>query len=72
MKRWWTVFHDPVLDSLICYANQQNLSLRAAGFRVLEARAQMLIDVGSLFPQTQSMTGDYMRNVLSHEDCEQN
>ena len=27
----------------------------------------MLIDVGNLFPQTQAMTGDYTRNVLSRE-----
>ena len=67
LSRWWTVFNDPVLDSLVCYAYRQNLSLRAAGFRVLEARAQMLIDVGNLFPQTQTMTGDYTRNVLSRE-----
>ena len=50
-----------------CYAYRQNLSLRAAGFRVLEARAQIAIDVGNIFPQTQAMTGDYTRNVLSQE-----
>jgi NodT family efflux transporter outer membrane factor (OMF) lipoprotein len=67
LSRWWSVFHDPALDSLVCYAYRQNLSLRAAGFRVLEARAQMLIDVGNLFPQTQAMTGDFTRNALSRE-----
>src|SRR5262245_32138293 len=46
LSKWWTVFNDPVLDSLICYAYRQNLTLRVAGFRVLEARAQMAIDVG--------------------------
>src|SRR5689334_8454131 len=40
LSRWWTVFNDPALDSLICLAYQQNLTLRTAGFRVLEARAQ--------------------------------
>src|SRR5881394_2543027 len=29
LSRWWTVFGDPVLDSLIAQAEQQNLSLRA-------------------------------------------
>jgi len=67
LSRWWAVFNDPVLDSLICDAYRQNLSLRAAGFRVLEARAQMLIDVGNIFPQTQTMTGDYTRSVISKE-----
>jgi NodT family efflux transporter outer membrane factor (OMF) lipoprotein len=67
LSRWWAVFRDPVLDSLICSAYEQNLSLRVAAYRVLEARAQMSIDTGNLFPQTQTMTGDYTRNVLSKE-----
>ena len=50
LSKWWSVFNDPVLDSLICCAYQQDLSLRVAGYRVLEARAQMAIDVGNLFP----------------------
>lgn len=67
MSRWWTVFDDPALNSLICCAYRQNLSLRAMAFRVLEARAQVAIDVGNLFPQTQTLTGDYTRNGLSRE-----
>jgi NodT family efflux transporter outer membrane factor (OMF) lipoprotein len=67
LSKWWTVFNDPVLDSLICSAYQQNLSLREAGFRVLQARAQLCIDIGNLFPQTQQATGDYTRNALSRE-----
>jgi NodT family efflux transporter outer membrane factor (OMF) lipoprotein len=67
LSKWWAVFSDPVLNSLICFAYQQNLSLRVAGCRVLEARAQMAIDVGNLFPQAQTAAGDYTRNVLSKE-----
>ncbi len=67
LSRWWSVFRDPTLDALVCCAYRQNLSLRAAGFRVLEARAQMLVDAGNLFPQTQAMTGDFTRNVNSRE-----
>src|SRR5262245_15717998 len=50
LSKWWTVFRDPVLDSLVCSAYQQNLSLREAGFRVLQARAQLAFEVGNLFP----------------------
>jgi NodT family efflux transporter outer membrane factor (OMF) lipoprotein len=67
LSQWWTVFNDPVLNDLICFAYRQNLSLRAAGFRVLEARAQLGIDIGNLFPQVQKMMGDYTRNALSRE-----
>ncbi|OAI49018.1 hypothetical protein AYO44_01035 [Planctomycetaceae bacterium SCGC AG-212-F19] len=67
LSDWWKVFHDPVLDNLICTAYQQNLTLRQAGFRVLEARAQLGIAVGNLFPQLQNMTGSYQREAVSQE-----
>ena len=67
LSKWWTVFNDPVLDSLICYAYQQNLSLRVAGMRVLEARAQLAVDVGNLLPQTQTSTGDFKWNGISEK-----
>jgi outer membrane protein TolC len=67
LSKWWTVFKDPVLDSLICYAYQQNLTLRQAGYRVLEARAQLGIDVGNLLPQTQAATGAYTRTAATRE-----
>lgn len=50
---WWTVFEDPVLDDLIARAYAQNLSLRVAGLRVLEARARRGIAAGLFFPQLQ-------------------
>jgi NodT family efflux transporter outer membrane factor (OMF) lipoprotein len=67
LSRWWTVFNDPVLDSLVCAAYQQNLTLRQAGIQVLEARAQQAIAVGNVFPQTQQATGDYKRFASSLE-----
>ena len=38
LRRWWTVFNDPVLNALVCDAYLQNLTLRQAGCRVLQAR----------------------------------
>src|SRR5262249_11863778 len=37
LSAWWNVFNDPLLNQLINSAYQQNLTLREAGFRVLEA-----------------------------------
>ena len=37
LSRWWKVFHDPALDNLVADANGQNLSLKQAGYRILEA-----------------------------------
>ncbi len=69
LSKWWVVFNDPALESLICYAYQQNLPLKVAGCRVLEARAQLAIDAGNLFPQTQTATGSYTANALSRENA---
>jgi NodT family efflux transporter outer membrane factor (OMF) lipoprotein len=56
-SHWWTVLNDPTLDDLVQTAYRQNLTLREAGFRVLQARAQLCFTIGELFPQTQVMTG---------------
>lgn len=63
--RWWTAFNDPVLDSLIEMASQQNLPLRIAGLRILEARARLGIAIGELFPQSQSLGGNYAATDVS-------
>jgi NodT family efflux transporter outer membrane factor (OMF) lipoprotein len=63
---WWKVFDDATLNSLIETAYGQNLTLRVAGTRVLQARAQQAIAVGNVFPQTQQATGQYSRVALSH------
>src|SRR5262245_54452810 len=56
---WWAVFGDPVLDDLVRIAYEQNVNLRVAGTRVLQARAQRAIAVGTLFPQDQTATGAF-------------
>jgi NodT family efflux transporter outer membrane factor (OMF) lipoprotein len=67
LSRWWAVFNDPVLDALICDAYRQNLTLRQAGMRVLQARAQQAIAVGNFFPQTQQAAADFRRYAESTE-----
>lgn len=56
-KEWWSVFKDPVLNSLVEQAYQQNLPLQIAGIRILQARAQLGAVVGNLYPQTQKGRG---------------
>src|SRR4051812_10241077 len=65
---WWKLFNDPGLDALICTAYRQNLTLREAGFRILEARAQLAIDTGNLFPQTQDLAANYRHNLASRQN----
>jgi NodT family efflux transporter outer membrane factor (OMF) lipoprotein len=64
---WWTTFNDPILNELIQTASQQNLTLRQAGFRVMEARALDAYARGNLFPQSQTAFGGYSRNLLSEQ-----
>ena len=45
----------------------QNLTLRVAGARILEAGPKLGIAVGNLFPQSQSAFADYARVKLSTE-----
>ena len=64
-REWWTVFNDPALNTLIEKAYQQNLDLEVAGLRILEARAQLGISTGSLYPQTQQASAGATMNRFS-------
>jgi NodT family efflux transporter outer membrane factor (OMF) lipoprotein len=63
LKRWWTVFDDQKLNALIECAYRQNLTLREAGLRILQARAARDIAVGNIFPQQQTANGSYTRSA---------
>jgi len=65
LANWWTVLNDPVLNSLIDQAYQQNLDVRTAGTRILAARALRNIAVGNLFPQFQQAFADVTRIAIS-------
>lgn len=55
---WWQHFNDPLLNTLIRTAYEQNLSLRTAAVRILESRAQLARVRGNLYPQSQDMNGN--------------
>jgi len=65
VSAWWTVFNDPVLNTLVETAYRQNPSLRAAGVRVIEAQARRGIAIGQLFPQQQEAFGQATSNEIS-------
>ncbi len=62
LRFWWTLFDDPALNQLIELARQENPSLRIAGLRILESRAQLGIAGSTLYPQVQQLVGavDYV------------
>lgn len=66
---WWSVLGDPMLDELVQAAYQQNLPLRTAGLRVLEARTQRQIAAANLLPQSQNLFGQFAHNELSQNSA---
>ncbi|MFQ5728754.1 MAG: efflux transporter outer membrane subunit [Waddliaceae bacterium] len=62
---WWKTFDDPILDRLIETSSKQNLPLRIACYRIMEARAGLGIAVGEFFPQLQEGIGSASRTKLS-------
>jgi NodT family efflux transporter outer membrane factor (OMF) lipoprotein len=67
LSQWWAIFKDTNLDTLIQTAYRQNLTLREAGFRVLQARAQLGIAVGEFFPQSQTANGGFIHTQRSRQ-----
>lgn len=65
-RNWWSAFNDPALDGLVNTAYQENIPLRVAGVRVLQARAQLGVAVGNWYPQKQQATGSFERQHLSN------
>lgn len=63
--KWWETFNDPTLNRLIADAYAQNLSLQIAGARVLQARAQLGIAFGELYPQSQAIGGSTNQRRIS-------
>ncbi len=61
---WWTVFNDEDLTRLVGLAYRNNLSLRSAGVRVLEARAQLGIAIGEFYPQQQTASASLNYNRI--------
>ena len=66
---WWKLFNDPELSLLVEKGYQQNLSLQAAGVRILDARARLGIAVGRQYPQRQEAFGGYSREQFSQNSA---
>ncbi len=62
---WWKSFDDPDLNQIIARAYRDNVSLKIAAVNVLEARAELGIATGELYPQTQQAAGSQTFNRFS-------
>lgn len=63
--QWWSYFEDATLNQLIQLAIEQNLPLKEAAMRVLQARAELGIAIGEFFPQLQELIGSAERVKVS-------
>ncbi len=55
--QWWTNFNDPILDTLIEVAIQQNNSIQMAIERIAMAKANLRIQQGDYYPTLNASTG---------------
>ncbi len=53
---WWAQFNDPVIDSLVDHAIQNNLDIRIAAANVLESEALARASAGNRWPQVNAFT----------------
>lgn len=60
LARWWTVFNDPTLNSLVERAAAANPDLKLAEARIRQARAARAVTAGGLGP-TLDASGSYRR-----------
>jgi NodT family efflux transporter outer membrane factor (OMF) lipoprotein len=61
ITRWWDAFSDPTLNDILDDAVKNNLDLRAATARLLQARAQRGVVAADWWP-TVNVNGSYTRN----------
>jgi len=55
---WWqSAFADPALDELVAQAIDNNLELRSAALRALQAQQVVAIAIGNQYPQLQQIEG---------------
>ncbi len=57
LSRWWQLFHDPILDSLVERAWRKNIDLRQAEARIRQARAVSAVTAAGLWPSLDAGAG---------------
>ncbi|MEM1111642.1 MAG: TolC family protein [Pseudomonadota bacterium] len=58
---WWQAFEDPILNTLIESARQENQALRIAALNIVQSRAILGIATGTQYPQLQRANGTWTR-----------
>src|SRR5262249_45132738 len=64
-SQWWSYFNYTLINYLIVRALSGNLTLKTAGMRILQARAELGIAIGEFFPQMQKGIAKALRTQIS-------
>ena len=62
--KWWELFNDPILDSLILEALNNNKDVKIAASRIEQSRAQLGINRADFYPQIDLAGGVIRGNYL--------
>lgn len=65
---WWLLFEDEVLTELIQRGASQNLTLEAAGLRIVQARAVLGISDSLVYPQQSQINSDFTYIYRDEDD----
>jgi len=68
LTHWWTLFKDPMLDSLIEQAMRANKDLKIAQARIRESRAQQTVAASSLYPKVDAGASYSRSRASQHAD----
>ncbi len=68
IAQWWKTFHDPTLNTLVEKTYAENLDIKSAGLRILQARAALGISEGLAFPQAQTLSGSAVSSHTKARD----
>jgi outer membrane protein TolC len=68
LGEWWSVFNDKTLDLLVRKTYEQNLDLKSAGLRILQARAVLGISEGFRYPQQQTLSANAALTQSGHNN----
>ena len=69
LRTWWTTLDDPMLEGLIARATEGNLDIRQAVAQIREARANLGIFSGDLFPSVDAI-GEIDKSRVSNNVVE--
>ena len=68
LATWWEMFHDKTLEKLVKTGYKNNLDIKQAGLRILQARAALGVTQGYYYPQQQTLSAHAMSSYAKNHN----